>query len=71
MHPADEAIFTEIYPLIGEIEDRLDQHITLTLWANLARKLATRGHELQELQEVLAKEFEHQIAFNSANHRSH
>ena len=71
MHPADDAIFNEIYPLIGEIEDRLDQYITLTLWANLARKLATRGHELEELQEILAKEYEHQTAFNQAEHRSH
>ena len=71
MNPADEAIYNEIYPLIGEIEERLDQRITLALWANLARKLATRGHDLADLQEVLTKEYEHQIAYNRSPRASH
>jgi hypothetical protein len=61
----DEAIHEEIYPLLAEIEDRLGKKIALALWINLTRKLATRGHSLDELQQLLDKHHTHQTEFNT------
>ena len=66
---ADAAIFKEVYPLIKQIEERLDEGIALSLWVNLTRKLATRGAPKGELITLLNVNYDHQVAYN--NRRNH
>ena len=60
----DKVIFTEVYPLLNEIEQRLGRSITLGVWTNLARKMCCQGLPLEDLQKILKQEYEHQAAFN-------
>ena len=65
LNPADDAIFNEIYPLIDEIEQRLDHGISLALWVNLSRKLASRQVELEQMQDLLIRSYKHQQEYNT------
>ena len=69
LSPVDAAIQDEIYPLIAEIEERLQKRIALALWINLTRKLATREQPLDKLQALLEEHYTHQAQYNaSKNH---
>jgi hypothetical protein len=60
---SDLAIFYEVYPLLKEIEDRLNQSIALSLWANLTRKLAVRGIPKDRLHQLLDEHYDHQADY--------
>jgi hypothetical protein len=65
LHDVDRAIYGEIYPLIEEIENRLQQGISLAIFTNMARRLATRGMPLDKLITRLVENYEHQLEYNS------
>jgi hypothetical protein len=64
LNKVDTAIHEEVYPLLADIEDRLNSGIALALWINLTRKLATRGQPLEKLQKELEKHYNHQVDYN-------
>lgn len=65
LRPEDRAIFEEIYPVMFDAEERLNCGLALALWANLTRLLATRGIPANELHELLAREYGHQVEYNA------
>jgi hypothetical protein len=62
----EHAVYSELYPLIEEIESRLGVDISLLLLLNLGRRLASRGMPLAEVTSMLGEHYDHQIAFNTA-----
>jgi hypothetical protein len=66
-----DAVFSEVYPLLSEIEDRIGAPIADILWINLSRKLATRGVPLEKLQKDLATHYKHQVSHNEKNKTHH
>jgi hypothetical protein len=63
--PPERAVYLEVYPLIGAIEKRERSDITLLLWVNLARKLATRGVPLEQMRELLDEHHRAQREYNA------
>ena len=66
MTDSDRAVFHKIYPLMFEIEEGLGEYISLKLWANLTRLLATRGTPIEELSALLPNQYEEQSAYNAS-----
>ena len=66
MTDSDRAVFHKIYPLMFELEEGLGEYISLKLWANLTRLLATRGTPIETLAGLLTTEYEAQAEYNAS-----
>ena len=67
MTDSDRAVFHKIYPLMFELEEGLGEYISLKLWANLTRLLATRGTPIEDLTALLTTQYEAQSAYNASS----
>jgi hypothetical protein len=58
--PGEQAVFERVYPLLNQIAEEMQAHVDYIAFCGLARRLASRGYELEELQTALTRHFAHQ-----------
>ena len=62
--PAERAVFTEVYPQLAAINERLGERIELLLLVNLARRLVTLGRDPDDLVALVRHHADNQREHN-------
>jgi hypothetical protein len=59
----ERAVFHRVFPLLDEITQDLNVHVDFLTFCGVARRLASRGYELEKLQNALREHYEHQTQY--------
>ena len=71
LNPAEQALYSRVYPLLLQIEEELQTDITRLTAVNMVRRAVSRGANADDLLEELRAHAEHQTLYNHRTSTSH
>ena len=65
MNQAEVVLFEELVPLLDRAAEDLGKHIDGMAFNVLARRLASRGYDWDDLEDEVRRHFDHQINYEN------
>lgn len=68
MNPGEEIVFHSVLPVLDDAANELGKHIDELVFFAVARRLASRGYDFDDVIDEARRHFDHQVEYESRPH---